>query len=65
MSQELQREIEDLKQEVLELKEIIKPMAETYAAAVRIGKWTSALFVFISIMLGIVLALKALFIKQQ
>jgi hypothetical protein len=63
MNQDLQHELDDLKQEIQELKEIIKPMAETYAAAVRIGKWTSALVVFISIMLGISLALKELLKK--
>ena len=64
MSQDVQHELEDLKQEVQELKDIIKPMAEAYSAAVRIGKWGAALAGFVSIMIGIALGLKELLSRK-
>ena len=56
-----QDRIDSLEKKVDELANIIKPMAETYAAAVRVGKWSSGILVFISIMIGIALGIKELF----
>lgn len=54
----------EVKKVIQDLSDIIKPMAETYAAATRIGKWTSGFLVFISVGIGIALALRDLFRKQ-
>ena len=39
----------------------LEPIAETYETASRMGKWVTALAVFISIALGIILSFKSLF----
>jgi hypothetical protein len=58
-----EHEISELRQEIKELRDIITPMAETYQAASKVGKWAVGLVTFISIMFGIALALRELFRK--
>lgn len=53
--------LEDGQKEILLL---LRPIAETYTTASKLGKWFMALLVFISIGFGIVLSLKELFLKK-
>ena len=64
-------EIEDLKErllekerlldrEITEIKEMMKPLLETYRTAIILGKWIMGTLVFLSILLGIILAVQKL-----
>ena len=66
-----QHEIEDLKErllekerlldrEITEIKEMMKPLLETYSTAIVLGKWLMGALVFLSILLGIILAVQKL-----
>ena len=66
-----QHEIEDLKErllekerlldrEITEIKEMMKPLLETYSTAIILGKWIMGTLVFLSILLGIILAVQKL-----
>jgi ABC-type dipeptide/oligopeptide/nickel transport system permease component len=62
--EEIQKhEMEDLRQEIMELKEIVKPIAESYQAAVKLGTWATKLVVLISVGIGIYASIKGIFIK--
>jgi len=50
-------QVESLTKEIQELKEILKPMAETYVAVTKLGKWAGQGLVIISITIGIILSL--------
>lgn len=56
-------EIRELREEIQKLSDIIKPLGETYCAAVKIGRWASGLLVFIAVGIGVVLSFKELFRK--
>jgi len=45
--------------EMQELKDLIKPMAENYIAASKLGKWMMAILVFVSVIVGIILSVKS------
>ena len=49
-----------LDKEIAEIKEMMKPLSETYRVAVVLGKWVMGLLVFISVLIGVILGLKSL-----
>ena len=64
-------EIQELKQrllekerlldnEISEIKEMMKPLLDTYRTAIILGKWIMGTLVFLSILLGIILAVQKL-----
>lgn len=55
------KDFDDLKCQIKELKDMIKPMATAYSASLQLGKWAVGLLTFISIIIGIILSLKSLF----
>lgn len=50
-----------INQQLKEVKDILKPITETYTTIARLGKWGTAILVFISIVVGIILGVKELF----
>lgn len=44
------------KEDMDNIMKILKPMAESYSAASKIGKWVMAALLFVSILLGIIIA---------
>ncbi len=56
----LKEKEERLDKEIGEIKEILEPLVETYKVATVLGKWVMGTLVFISILLGIVLAVQKL-----
>lgn len=64
LGERMSRNMYSLEKKQDDMSAILTPMNESYQAAIRIGKWTSGLLVFISIAIGIVLSLKDLFKKQ-
>lgn len=46
-----------------EILGLLRPIADTYKTASKLGKWAMALLVFISILLGVILSLRALLKK--
>lgn len=49
-----------LDKEINELKKMIEPLLATYKTAVVLGKWVMGILVFLSILLGIILAIQKL-----
>lgn len=43
-----------------EIMELLSPLSETYRTATTLGKWVMAAAVFVSILFGIILSIKAL-----
>lgn len=54
-------QMEELKNEIKDLRDVIKPIAESYQAAVKLGTWATKLVVFISVAIGIIIGYKNLF----
>jgi hypothetical protein len=50
----------DIKDQIKEIKDLLKPMASAYSASLTLGKWVMGVLTFVSICIGIVLSLKAL-----
>lgn len=50
-----------LRKSIDNLMVLVKPMAETYGAASRIGKWTAGLLSFVLLVTSVLIALKDLF----
>lgn len=57
----LKEKEEKLDREIKDIKDILKPLTETYTTAVVLGKWIMGTLVFISVLIGIILGLKNLF----
>lgn len=53
--------IKALEKGQLEILAMLKPISETYTTVNRLGKWTMAVAVFISILLGVLLSAKDFF----
>lgn len=51
---------DERKQDMKEIMELLKPLSDTYRSATTLGKWIMAAAVFVSILLSIILGLKAL-----
>lgn len=60
LKQRLKEKEEKLDGEIKEIKDILKPLVETYGTAVMLGKWVMGLLVFISVLIGIILGIKNL-----
>lgn len=60
LKERLKKKEEMLDNEISEIKEMMKPLLETYTVAVYLGKWLMGTLVFISILLGIILAVQKL-----
>lgn len=60
---DIQHHVTDLRREIAEIKDILKPISETYKTATTIGSWAKGLLVFVSVMIGVVLGLKDIFKK--
>lgn len=63
MDSDIKHEVAELRDEIREIKEILKPISETYRTATTIGSWMKGLLVFISVMIGVVMGLKDIFKK--
>lgn len=60
LKERLERKEKLLDKEIAEIKEMLEPLLETYMVAVRLGKIVMGTLVFLSILLGVILALKQL-----
>lgn len=58
MNNDEKNNITDLRGEIAEIKEILKPISETYRTATTIGSWLKGLLVFISVTIGVIMGLK-------
>lgn len=63
LDQEQNTELGKLRDDIQEIKDILKPIAETYRTASTLGKWGMGVLVLISVVLGILLAIKNLIHK--
>lgn len=50
----------ELQEEIRELKNMTKPLLETYKTAVKLGKWIMAGLILLSIIVGILVGIKSL-----
>lgn len=57
------RRFDEISQILTEINQKLDPLLETYKSAGTLGKWLMAAAVFFSIMLGIALSIKSLFIR--
>lgn len=46
-----------LEDAIIEIRDILKPISQTYTSASQIGKWMTATAVFVSIVIGVVLGI--------
>ncbi len=60
---EQEARLDRLETAITEIRDILKPISETYTTASTAGKWFMGLMVFISIGIGIVLSLSKLIHK--
>ena len=58
LKQRLQEKERLLDKEIEEIKEMMKPLLETYQVAVVLGKWIFGALVFLSVLLGIILSVR-------
>lgn len=61
LKQRLQEKERLLDKEIEEIKEMMKPLLETYQVAVVLGKWIFGALVFLSVLLGIILSVRQFF----
>lgn len=62
-NQDIQKSVTELREEIAEIKEILKPISDTYRTATTIGSWTKGLLVFISVSLGVIMGMRDIFKK--
>lgn len=60
LKQRLQEKGKRLDDEIAGIKEMLEPLIETYKMAVVLGEWIMGVLVFLSILLGIILAIQKL-----
>lgn len=48
-----------LEQSIVEIRDLLKPISETYSSVTRMGKWAMTVAVFISIVIGIIMGLRS------
>lgn len=51
---------EDLRDEIREIKETLKPIAEAFNAVSKLGSWGKALLVVVSVIVGLFISIKNL-----
>lgn len=58
--QQLEDRIASLEDSVGEIRDMLRPIAETYRSVNQLGRWTMAVLIFISVLLGVLVGIKNL-----